>query len=138
MIYITRKEHFSASHILKNDNLDESKNSEIFGKCNNIHGHNYYVEIKLKGEIDPLTGFIYDLKRLKTMIHDEIIEKVDHSFLNETEIMKGINPTAENIALTFFNILKEKINSDKVRLHSVKLFETDKNIAEVTDGTDDK
>ncbi|HPS66055.1 MAG TPA: 6-carboxytetrahydropterin synthase [Ignavibacteria bacterium] len=138
MIYITRKEHFSASHVLKNDNLDESDNSEIFGKCNNIHGHNYYVEIKLKGEIDPLTGFIYDLKKLKTLIHSEIIEKVDHRFLNETEIMKGINPTAENIALTFFNILKEKINSDKVRLHSVKLFETDKNIAEVTDGTDDK
>ena len=133
MVYITRKEHFSASHVLKNDNLDKAENAGIFGKCNNIHGHNYYIEIKLKGEIDPVTGFIYDLKKLKKLIYEEIIEKVDHSFLNETEILKGINPTAENIAYKFFNILKNKINSDKVRLASLKLFETEKNIAEVTD-----
>ena len=138
MIYITRKEHFSASHILTNEKFDDEKNSDIFGKCNNLHGHNYYIEIKLKGEIDSDTGFIYDLKALKTLIQDEIINKVDHKFLNETEILKGINPTAENIALTFFNILEKKINSDKVKLASVKLYETDKNIAEVTDETNDK
>ena len=137
MIYITRKEHFSASHILNNEKFDKVKNSDIFGKCNNLHGHNYYIEVRLKGEIDDDTGFIYDLKALKTLIQDEIIDKVDHKFLNETEILKGINPTAENIALTFFNILKEKINSDKVKLASVMLYETDKNIAEVTDESND-
>jgi len=138
MIYITRKEHFSASHILKNDNFNETDNLNIFGKCNSMHGHNYYLEVKLRGIPDKSTGFIFDLKELKIIINREIIDKVDHKFLNELALFKGINPTTENIAIVFYNILKDKVISPNASLYSVKIFETEKNCAEYIEEPNDK
>jgi 6-pyruvoyltetrahydropterin/6-carboxytetrahydropterin synthase len=130
MIYITRREHFSASHILKNPALPNEKNEDIFGKCNQFHGHNYYLEVTLCGIPDETSGYVMDLKELKIILNDEIISKVDHKFLNDTEMFKDKIPTTENMALIFWNVLKEKINRKNVRLYSIRIFETEKNIIE--------
>jgi 6-pyruvoyltetrahydropterin/6-carboxytetrahydropterin synthase len=131
MILVTRKEHFSASHMLYNLNLDKDNNESLFGKCNNVHGHNYYLEVTLSGEVDPTSGYLVDLKLLKGIILSEIVEKVDHKNLNELDIFKNINPTTENIAKIFWNILFEKLIFPNARLYSVKLYETDKNFVEI-------
>ncbi|MBS1518730.1 MAG: 6-carboxytetrahydropterin synthase [Bacteroidetes bacterium] len=130
MIYITRREHFSSSHILENKSLPAEKNKELFGKCNNFHGHNYFMEVTLCGEPDPESGYVMDLKLLKKIIQDEILNKVDHSFLNEVEIFKNIIPTTENMAFVFWDILSIKINKGNARLYSIKLYETEKNFVE--------
>ncbi len=130
MIYITRREHFSASHILKNMSLPEEKNEDIFGKCNQFHGHNYYLEVTVCGNPVELSGYVMDLKELKKILNDEIISKVDHKFLNETEMFRNTIPTTENMAVIFWRLLENKINKNNVKLHSVKIFETEKNIIE--------
>jgi 6-pyruvoyltetrahydropterin/6-carboxytetrahydropterin synthase len=131
MLYVTRKETFSAAHRLYNPSFSDEKNTEIFGKCSNPkwHGHNYVLEVTVSGEPDKQTGFVIDLKILKELINEHILEKTDHKNLNtETDFMKGIIPSAENIARAIFNELKDKLPSGK--LYSVKLFETDKNFVE--------
>lgn len=131
MVYVKRRETFSAAHRLFNPSYSDEKNFEIFGKCSNPnwHGHNYVLEVTVAGEPDPETGFVIDLKVLKNIINENILSKVDHKNLNaETDFMKGIIPSAENIAKGIFNELKDKLPSG--RLHSVKLFETEKNIVE--------
>lgn len=131
MIYVTRKEHFSAAHRLYNPDWSDEKNDAVFGKCNNRagHGHNYYVEVTVAGEIDPETGYVVDLKELKSIIRREVLAKVDHKNLNEdVDFLRGVIPTAENIAVGIWNELKDKIPAG--RLHSVKLYETEKNIVE--------
>lgn len=130
MIYITRREHFSASHILRNLNLSKENNEDIFGKCNNFHGHNYYLEVTLCGTPDKTSGYVMDLKELKRILNDEIISKVDHKFLNEVEMFEDTIPTTENIAMIFWNIIKDKIHRDNVKLYSIKIYETEKNIIE--------
>lgn len=130
MLYITRKEHFSSSHKLHNSVLSQKRNEEIFGKCNNFHGHNYYIEVTLEGTPDPESNYVMDLKILKKIIHEEILNKVDHRYLNELEIFKDIIPTTENMVLKFWELLEPKVNSKNVRLHSIKLYETDKNYVE--------
>ena len=80
MLYITRKEHFSSSHKLDNPEISREQNVEIFGKCNNLHGHNYYIEVTLAGTIESESNYVMDLKILKLIIHDEILSKVDHKF----------------------------------------------------------
>ncbi len=130
MIYITRKEHFSASHILTNKDFSKRKNKDLFGKCNEYHGHNYYLEITVCGNIKKETGYVFDLKLLSRIIQKEIINKVDHKLLNDVEIFKGIIPTTENMAVIFWKILKEKLNKYNVKLYSVKIYETEKNIVE--------
>ena len=82
MLYITRREHFSASHTLRNDSLSETENEKLFGKCNSFHGHNYYLEITIKGEVDPVSGYVMDLKKLKYLIEDEVVVHLDHKNLN--------------------------------------------------------
>lgn len=131
MLYVTRREVFSASHRLHNPNLSDEENSEIFGKCNNKngHGHNYTLEVVVAGEVDPKTGYVVDLKELKTIIIDTVIKKVDHKHLNDdTDFLRGINPTTENLAIGIWNQLENKIPSG--RLYSVKLFETENNYIE--------
>ncbi|MAT39154.1 MAG: 6-pyruvoyl tetrahydrobiopterin synthase [Ectothiorhodospiraceae bacterium] len=131
MVYVTRKEHFSAAHRLYNPEWSDEKNQEVFGKCNNPagHGHNYYVEVTVVGEPDPETGYVVDLKLLKRVIHDEVLSKVDHKNLNEdVSFLRGKIPTAENIAVGIWEQLIGKIPSGS--LHSVKLYETEKNIVE--------
>jgi 6-pyruvoyltetrahydropterin/6-carboxytetrahydropterin synthase len=131
MVYVKRRETFSAAHRLYNPAYSDEKNLEIFGKCSNPnwHGHNYVLEVTVAGETDPETGFVIDLKVLKNIINENILAKVDHKNLNtETDFMKGVIPSAENIAKGIFNVLKDKLPSG--RLYSVVLFETEKNIVE--------
>ena len=128
MIYITRRLEFCASHRLFNPDFSDEKNESTFGLCNNPngHGHNYVLEVTVKGEVDPETGMVLDLKALKKLINEEIINKVDHKNLNvDVDFLKAVIPTAENIAIHIWNILKPKIVSGE--LHEVKLFESERN-----------
>ncbi|HEY5533541.1 MAG TPA: 6-carboxytetrahydropterin synthase [Ignavibacteria bacterium] len=131
MLYVTRKEHFSASHRLHNPEFDKLGNEELFGKCNNFHGHNYYLEVTIAGKVDPKSGYVVDMKILKSIILNEIIERVDHKFLNEVDLFKDVIPTTENMALTFWDILNRKINFHNAKLFSIKLYETEKNFVEL-------
>jgi 6-pyruvoyltetrahydropterin/6-carboxytetrahydropterin synthase len=130
-IAIYRKEHFNAAHRLHNPEWSAEKNEEIFGKCNNpnYHGHNYDLVVKLTGPIDPETGYVYDMKRLKDVIKENITSKFDHKNLNlDVNEFKNLNPTAENIAVVIWNILREKIEI-KYDL-TVRLYETERNFVE--------
>lgn len=131
MVYVTRREVFSASHRLHNPQLSEEENEELFDKCNNYygHGHNYVLEVVVAGIPDPKTGYVIDLKILKKIIVENVIRKVDHKHLNfDVDFLKGINPTAENIAIGIWEQLDGKITSGK--LHSIKLYETENNYVE--------
>ena len=130
MLYITRREHFSSSHKLENSGLSQQKNEELFGKCNNFHGHDYYIEVTLAGTPDPESNYVMDLKLLKQIIHEEILDKVDHKFLNEIDMFKDVIPTTENMAMLFWKALVEKVKRENVSLYSVKLYETEKNYVE--------
>ncbi|MCX6165262.1 MAG: 6-carboxytetrahydropterin synthase [Ignavibacteriae bacterium] len=130
MLFITRKEHFSASHKLNNPNISKAKNETVFGKCNNFHGHNYYVEVTLCGVPDTVSGYVFELKKLSKIISKEILQKVDHKYLNELGMFKNTTPTTENMAKIFWNILKPKLQTKNAQLYSIKLYETEKNIVE--------
>ena len=130
-VSVFRKEHFNAAHRLNNPLLSNEENNAVFGKCNNInfHGHNYELIVKISGFVDPVTGYVVDMKLLSDIIKAEIIEKFDHKNLNLDLIeFKELNPTAENIAITIYNILKEKIDT-KYELKIV-LYETARNYVE--------
>jgi len=131
MVYATRRETFSAAHRLYNPKFTDEENSRIFGKCSNPnwHGHNYVLEVVVAGEIDPSTGYLIDLKVLKNLIIENVIRHTDHKNLNtETEFMKGLIPTAENITVAIWKQLVSKIPRGK--LFSVKLYETENNYFE--------
>lgn len=131
MLYVTRRETFSSAHRLYNPNLSDEENDRLFGKCNNPngHGHNYVLEVVVAGEPDPQTGYVIDLKKLKTIIRENVINKIDHKHLNlDVEFMEDIIPTAENIAVKIWEQLVDKIPSGK--LYSVKVYETENNYAE--------
>lgn len=131
MVYVTRREVFSASHRLFNPDLSDEENFEIFDKCanKNGHGHNYTLEVVVAGEINKNTGYVIDLKLLKEIIREHVIKKVDHKHLNsDVDFLEGVIPTAENIAIGIWNQLVDKIPSGK--LYSVKLYETENNYAE--------
>lgn len=131
MVYLTRRERFSAAHRLFKPGLSDEENFRLYGLCSNPnwHGHNYVLEVVVKGEIDSETGFLMDLKDLKEIIRKNVIEKVDHKNLNiDTDFMKGILPSSENITIAIWNQLVDKI--PKGKLHSVKLYETENNYFE--------
>ena len=131
MVYITRRETFAAAHRLYKDGLSDEENLKLFGKCSNPnwHGHNYTLEVVVAGEVNPATGFVMDLKELKEIIKTHVISKVDHKNLNiDTDFMKGLNPTSENIVIAIWNQLKDKIPAGK--LYAVKLYETENNYFE--------
>jgi 6-pyruvoyltetrahydropterin/6-carboxytetrahydropterin synthase len=131
MIYLTRRETFAAAHRLFNAELSDEENFNLFGKCSNPnwHGHNYTLEVVVAGEIDPETGFVLDIKQLKEIIHKYVISKVDHKNLNiDTDFMKGLIPTSENIVTAIWHQLADKIPNGK--LFSVKLYETENNYFE--------
>jgi 6-pyruvoyltetrahydropterin/6-carboxytetrahydropterin synthase len=136
LIYVTRKSHFNASHRLHNPDKPDEWNRQTFGKCNNPnwHGHNYVIEVTVAGETDPETGYVIDLARLQSIIENRILEPCDHKNLNiEVPFLEGIIPTSENLVKAFFDELKEEVESaayGKSKLYSVKLFETERNIAE--------
>lgn len=130
-IAVYRKEHFNAAHRLHNPAWDETKNSEVFGKCNNpnYHGHNYDLVVKLVGEPDLQTGYLVDLKVLSDIIKKNVLEKFDHKNLNlDIPEFKELNPTAENIAVVIYDILREKI--DKNLELQIRLYETERNFVE--------
>ena len=130
-ISVYRKEHFNAAHRLYNPTWSDEKNDLIFGKCNNPnwHGHNYELLVKLVGDVDPDTGYVYDLKKLSNLIKENIIEYFDHKNLNlDLSEFENLIPTTENIAMVIWNILREKIDN-KFQL-KVILYETENNFVE--------
>ena len=130
-VSVIRKEHFNAAHRLYRPDWDDQKNTEVFGICSrpNSHGHNYELFVKVSGEIDPETGFVYDLNKLKGIIREHIIDKFDHRNLNlDTEEFKELNPTVENIAKVIYEILRRNIGNEFEV--SVKLYETERNFVE--------
>ena len=132
MIFITRKENFNAAHNLWNNKWSDEKNREVFGACANLHGHNFELEVTVKGEIDEDTGFVIDLKVLGNIIQQEIIEKIDHKYLNrDVDFMAGKMTSTENFAIEIWKILQPKIEGvSSAKLHSIKLQETAKNSVE--------
>jgi len=130
-VAVYRKEHFNAAHRLHNPNWDEATNETVFGKCNNpnYHGHNYELIVKLIGEVDPKTGYVYDMKKLSDLIKEKIILPFDHKNLNlDVKHFENLNPTAENIAVVIYNILREAIDQE-LEL-KIKLYETERNYVE--------
>ena len=130
-VSVFRKEHFNCAHRLHNDQWSDEMNAKVFGKCNNpnYHGHNYNLIVELKGEINPETGYVYDMKVLSDLIKDEITDKFDHKNLNlDTEEFRNLNPTAENIAVVIWQKLRKKIET-KFEL-KIKLYETERNFVE--------
>ncbi|MBW3469900.1 6-pyruvoyl trahydropterin synthase family protein [Arthrospiribacter ruber] len=130
-VAVYRKEHFNAAHRLHNPSWSDEKNKQVFGKCNNpnYHGHNYELIVKLIGPVDADTGYVYDMKILSDLIKDNVLNRFDHKNLNlDTKEFKNINPTAENIAVVIWNILREKIDN-KFEL-IIRLYETERNFVE--------
>ena len=124
MIYLTRKCEFSASHYYHNPEWSEEQNRRVFGKCANLngHGHNYTLEVTVKGGIDPITGFVVDLKVLKDILNREVVDAMDHRHLNkEVPEFASKIPTTENIAIAIWQRLEEKLHV--ARLHRVRLYE---------------
>jgi 6-pyruvoyltetrahydropterin/6-carboxytetrahydropterin synthase len=130
-VAVSRKEHFNAAHRLHNPLWSDEKNQSVFGKCNNpnYHGHNYELIVTLVGDPDPETGYVYDMKNLSDIIRDNVAKRFDHKNLNlDTDFFKDLNPTAENIAVVIWNILRPLIPSTfELR---VRLFETERNIVD--------
>lgn len=126
MVYLTRRAEFSASHYYHNPEMTAEENRQIFGKCNNPHGHghNYTLEVTVKGKVDPRSGFVVDLKLLKEVMHREVIDALDHRHLNKEvpEFAKKI-PTSENLAIAIWERLRPKLKV--AQLHRIRVYETD-------------
>ncbi len=125
---VYRKSHFNAAHRLYRSDWDDKKNKAVFGKCNNpnYHGHNYEFEVGVTGDINPETGFLIDIEKLKTIIKEEVEDYLDHKNLNlDIPEFKELNPTMENIVVLIWNKLRKRLNSNYGL--SIKLFETPRN-----------
>ncbi len=130
-VAVYRKEHFNAAHRLHNPNWSEERNEQVFGKCNNPnwHGHNYELFVKVIGEPDPDTGYVYDMKELSDLIKENVTNRFDHKNLNlDVPEFKDINPTAENIVIVIYDILRKEIDQ-KFDLQ-IRLYETERNFVE--------
>ena len=130
-VKVFRKEHFNAAHRLHNPNWGAEKNKSIFGKCNNpnYHGHNYDLTVVVEGEIDPETGYVIDIKTLSDIIKEQVTDRFDHKNLNlDVSEFKDLNPTAENIAVVIWNLIRQKLDL-KFTL-TIRLYETERNFVE--------
>lgn len=130
-VAVFRKEHFNAAHRIFNPNWDDQKNAAVFGKCSNpnYHGHNYELIVQVTGVTDPETGYVMDMKALSRITAEEVLEKFDHKNLNlDTEYFRDLNPTAENIAIVIYDLLRARIDA-KLEL-KVRLYETERNFVE--------
>lgn len=128
---ICRAEHFNAAHRLHNPHWDDARNQQVFGKCNNpnYHGHNYNLTVRLTGEIDPETGYVFDLKQLSDIIKRQVLNQFDHRNLNlDTDDFRELNPTAENIAVVIWRRLRAAL--PPALTLAVTLHETDRNFVE--------
>jgi 6-pyruvoyltetrahydropterin/6-carboxytetrahydropterin synthase len=130
-VAVFRKEHFNAAHRLHNSSWSEERNDAVFGLCNNpnYHGHNYDLVVKVVGEPDPATGYVIDLKILSDLVKEEVMDRFDHKNLNlDTVEFAALNPTAENIAIVIYNLLRPKLDA-KLELQ-IRLYETERNFVE--------
>jgi 6-pyruvoyltetrahydropterin/6-carboxytetrahydropterin synthase len=130
-VKVSRREHFNAAHRLFRADWSDEENKRVFGKCSNphYHGHNYELIVSVTGEPNPDTGYVVDLKELSDLIRDNVLTKFDHKNLNlDTEYFKELNPTAENIAVVIWRILRQKIDS-QLEL-KITLYETERNFVE--------
>jgi 6-pyruvoyltetrahydropterin/6-carboxytetrahydropterin synthase len=131
-VLVGRRESFSAAHQLYDPGLPDEQNRRLFGKCANLHGHNYILEVVVAGEVDPASGYVLDLKTLSDIIAAQVIRDVDHRNLNtDVPWLKGRIPTAENLAQAFWERLRPELPGGLLRV--VRVWETDKNWAEVGD-----
>ena len=131
-VLVSRRESFNAAHQLRDPDRSEEENRRIYGKCVNVHGHNYVIEVVVAGEVEDGTGYVMDLKRLSEVIHRRVIQDVDHSNLNtDVSWLQGRIPTAENLALAFWERIRPQLPDGLLR--TVRVWETDKNWAEVGD-----
>lgn len=136
MIFVTRRAHFNAAHRLNNPDKSDEWNRKTFGKCNlpNWHGHNYIIEVTVAGEPDPETGYVIDLAELKSIIKEKVLDPCDHRNLNlDVDFLEGVIPTTENLVRAFYEQMRadvEEVCTKGGKLYKVKLFETERNIAE--------
>jgi len=131
-VLVGRRESFNAAHQLCNPDLSDDENQHLFGKCTNLHGHNYVLEVVVAGEIEQASGYVLDLKTLSDVICRQVIDDVDHRNLNtDVPWLKGRIPTAENLAQAFWERLRPELPDGLLR--SVRVWETEKNWAEVGD-----
>ena len=131
-VLVGRRETFNAAHQLYDPGLSEEENRRLFGKCTNLHGHNYVLEVVVAGEVDQASGYVLDLKLLSDVMNGQVIQDVDHRNLNtDVPWLKGRIPTTENLAVTFWERLQPELPEGLLR--SVRVWETDKNWAEVGD-----
>jgi 6-pyruvoyltetrahydropterin/6-carboxytetrahydropterin synthase len=130
-VTVTRRLKFNAAHRVFNPALSDEENTALFGKCNNPnwHGHNYTLDVSIEGEIDPVTGYVMDLSKLKTLVEETVINHVDHRNFNvDVPFMQGVIPTTENIIVTFWRLLEPVIKPAKLK--RLVLWETDNNYVE--------
>lgn len=130
-VYVTRTAHFNAAHRLHNPDKSDEWNQRTFGKCNspNWHGHNYRLEVTVRGEPDPETGYVIDLGELKQIIEERVIKYVDHRNLNlDVDFLHGVLPSTENFVIAIWRRLENHLPSGE--LHRVRLYETERNMAE--------
>ncbi len=133
MIYITRRERFNAAHRLFRKEYSDEENLKVFGKCSNPnwHGHNYELFVTVKGEVNPKTGFLINLKILSKIIREEVIEKIDHKNINiEVDFMKNKMASTENLTISIWKQLEKEISGLGVTLHCVKIYESENNSVE--------
>jgi 6-pyruvoyltetrahydropterin/6-carboxytetrahydropterin synthase len=133
MMYVTRRERFNAAHRLFRPEWDNEKNLSVFGKCShpNWHGHNYILFVTVKGQINPETGFVVNLKELSLIINKLVIEKLDHKNLNlDVDFLKGLIVSTENLALAIWNELEQPVRHLGAELHKIRIEETENNSVE--------
>ena len=131
-VSVSRRETFNAAHQLRDPELSDEENRRLFGKCANLHGHNYVLDVVVAGEVDEATGYVLDLKQLSDVICRRVIEDVDHRNLNtDVPWLEGMIPTAENLAMAFWERIRLELPAGSLR--SVRVWETDKNWAEVSE-----
>ena len=132
-VLVGRRESFNAAHQLCDPDLSDDENRRLFGKCANLHGHNYVLEVVVAGDVDPATGYVLDLKLLSDVMASRVIRDVDHRNLNtDVPWLKGCVPSAENLAQAIWERLRPELPDGLLR--SVRIWETDKNWAQVGDG----
>jgi 6-pyruvoyltetrahydropterin/6-carboxytetrahydropterin synthase len=130
-VAVFRKEHFNAAHRLHNPDWSDEKNETVFGKCNNpnFHGHNYELIVQVTGEVNPDTGYVVDMKVLSALVQEFVLDRFDHRNLNlDVEEFKDLNPSAENIAIVIYTILRTKIDAGLSL--KIRLYETERNFVE--------
>lgn len=133
IVFITRQVHFNSAHRLYNPTKSLAWNQRQYGLCTNPHwhGHNYVLEVTLRGEPDPVTGYIIDLAELKRLLHRAVVDKCDHRNLNdEVSFLRGIIPSTENLVIAFWREIARHLPAGPGRLHCVRLYETPRNYAE--------